>query len=172
MSRAPSAGSLWVAAQGAAGVAATGAHATRLTRRPESLAVPNPGAPCLRFPPARSKARRRPLAANYFAYPARGVAGEQFGAFAALAAWLLQACGLQVASPKDYDDPNATLAALLTATRALGGPAGSVATAVPGTRLTAGWGPEVAALLDALAGAALERRPPALEAPSFGGLDG
>lgn len=119
----------------------------------------------------RRKPRRKPLAPTYFSEPptaGAGGANEQFHSFVALAAWLLQCCGLQVANPKEFDDPNATLQAVASAAQSLGGGPAAVAAAAPAARLAAGWGAEVCALLEALAAAALERRgfrfsPPAYE---------
>jgi hypothetical protein len=128
-----------------------GAHATRA---PCMAPAPRPPPP-----PCRRKPRRRPLPPGYFAAPSpRGAPGsEQFFAFTALAAWLLQRAGAPVPAPKEFDDPNAVLAGLLGAARALGGGAAAAAAAAPPPRLAAGWGPEVCALLDALAGAAVGR---------------
>jgi estrogen-related receptor beta like 1 len=124
--------------------------------------------------PARRKPHRKPLSQSFFSHPPAAGAGapanEQFFTFVSLAAWLLQACGAQVANPKEFDDPNATLAALLSAARALGGAPAAAAAAGGGgvaARLAAGWGPEVCEVLDGLAGAALDKRGFRFAAPVY-----
>ncbi|KAI8469952.1 MAG: intra-flagellar transport protein 57-domain-containing protein [Monoraphidium minutum] len=123
----------------------------------------------------RKKPRRKPLTPNYFSEPPTaggGGANEQFFTFASLAAWLLQACGAQAGNPKEFDDPNATLSGLLSAARGLGGPPAAAAAGAPAPRLAAGWGAEVCGLLDALAGAALERRGFRFAPPVYAGESG
>lgn len=70
------------------------------------------------------------------------------------AAWLLQQAGLDVPNPKDHEEPHSICASLVAAARRLGFAAPSYAP----TKLTAGWGREVCALLWALADCAIVRR--------------
>ncbi|KAF6265151.1 intra-flagellar transport protein 57-domain-containing protein [Scenedesmus sp. NREL 46B-D3] len=103
----------------------------------------------------RKKPHRKSLNPTYFAAPQPGPGGnEQFFYFTNLAAWLLQLCGLSVPTPKEFDDPNATLQGLMQALRSLG----FAPPSYPPTKLAAGFGREVCALLDALADVTLERR--------------
>ncbi|WIA17771.1 hypothetical protein OEZ85_009284 [Tetradesmus obliquus] len=112
----------------------------------------------------RKKPHRKGLNPTYFAAPQPGQAGnEQFFYFTNLAAWLLQLCGLSVATPKEFDDPNATLQGLMQALRSLG----FAPPSYPPTKLAAGYGREVCALLDSLADVTLERRGFAASRPVY-----
>ncbi|WIA38068.1 hypothetical protein OEZ86_001437 [Tetradesmus obliquus] len=112
----------------------------------------------------RKKPYRKGLNPTYFAAPQPGQAGnEQFFYFTNLAAWLLQLCGLSVPMPKEFDDPNATLQGLVQALRSLG----FAPPSYPPTKLAAGYGREVCALLDSLADVTLERRSFAASRPVY-----
>lgn len=70
--------------------------------------------------------------------------------------WLLGQAGVDFPPPKEFDDPNATVSAIMGGLRQLGlqlpgGPP-------PPTKLTQGWGPGVVAILEALVDAAFAAR--------------
>ena len=70
------------------------------------------------------------------------------------AAWLLRLCGVSAHSPKELDDPNTTIANLLSGLKALG----FAPPSYPPIKLAVGYGPEVCGLLDALADLALQTK--------------
>ncbi|KAF8055398.1 IFT57 [Scenedesmus sp. PABB004] len=113
----------------------------------------------------RKKPHRKPLTPNYFTAPLhQGSGGEQFLYFTSLAAWLLALCGAAVAAPKEFDDPGATLQALVGGLRALG----FAPPPYPPAKLAPGWGCEACALLDGLLDAALEAQRVVLGRPVHG----
>jgi hypothetical protein len=70
------------------------------------------------------------------------------------AAWLLRLCGVSAHSPKEFDDPNTTISNLLSGLKSLG----FAPPSYPPIKLAVGYGPEVCAMLDALAGLALQTK--------------
>lgn len=79
------------------------------------------------------------------------------------AAWLLQLCGSNIPTPKEFDDPNTTLQTILQLVRALG----FAVPSYPPTKLAAGYGKEVCALLDGLLDVTLERRGVVVDKPVY-----
>eukprot|EP00879_Flechtneria_rotunda_P033015 GHRR01036530.1.p1 GENE.GHRR01036530.1~~GHRR01036530.1.p1 ORF type:complete len:417 (+),score=164.74 GHRR01036530.1:845-2095(+) len=103
----------------------------------------------------KKKPYRKSLTPTYFSMPHQVQSGnEQFFYFTSLAAWLLQSCGMSTPTPKEFDDPNATLQAILQGLRSLG----FASPSYPPTKLNAGYGKEVCAVLDGLLDVTLERK--------------
>lgn len=75
----------------------------------------------------------------------------------------MQLCGVNIPTPKEFDDPNATLQGIMQVLRALG----FASPSYPPTKLTAGYGKEVCALLDGLLDVTLERRGILLNKPVY-----
>ncbi|XP_032822969.2 intraflagellar transport protein 57 homolog [Petromyzon marinus] len=90
----------------------------------------------------------KPFSRHYFALATNP--GEQFHAFASLASWLINQAGRPFEAPHEHDDPNATLARILTELRNTG-----AAVDFPPSRLKTGCGELVCYTLDRLAEAAL-----------------
>ena len=80
------------------------------------------------------------------------------------AAWLLQLCGTNIPTPKEFDDPNTTLHALLQAMRSLG----FANPSYPPTKLSSGHGKEVCAMLDGLLDVTIEHKGVVIRKPVYG----
>ncbi|XP_071480984.1 intraflagellar transport protein 57 homolog [Diadema antillarum] len=92
----------------------------------------------------------KPLSRHYFAIATNP--GEQFYMFTSLSAWLISQSGRQFDRPQEYDDPNATIANILTEVRHLG-----AATDFPPNKLKTGHGEYCIYVLDKLADEALKK---------------
>lgn len=79
------------------------------------------------------------------------------------AAWLLQLCGTSIPTPKEFEDPNATLQALLQAMRSLG----FANPSYPPSKLSSGHGKEVCAVIDGLLDMAIERKGVVIRKPVY-----
>eukprot|EP00878_Enallax_costatus_P035766 GHUV01039981.1.p1 GENE.GHUV01039981.1~~GHUV01039981.1.p1 ORF type:complete len:371 (+),score=125.12 GHUV01039981.1:382-1494(+) len=112
----------------------------------------------------RKKPYRNSLTPSYFAVQQGAGANEQFFYFTSLAAWLLQLSGTNIPTPKEFDDPNATLHALLQAMRSLG----FANPSYPPTKLSSAHGKEVCAMLDGLLDVTIERKGVVIRKPVYG----
>uniref|UniRef100_A0A3P9AAA4 Intraflagellar transport protein 57 homolog n=1 Tax=Esox lucius TaxID=8010 RepID=A0A3P9AAA4_ESOLU len=101
-----------------------------------------------------SKHNMKPLSRHYFASSAYMPSnpGEQFFMFTIIASWLINKAGRPFEQPQEYDDPNATVANILSHLRAFGG-----LVDFPPSKLKAGSGEHVCYVLDRLAEEALKK---------------
>ncbi|KAM8838959.1 intraflagellar transport protein 57 homolog [Synchiropus picturatus] len=88
--------------------------------------------------------------------------GEQFYMFSIIAAWLINAAGRPFAVPQETDEPNATVANILTELRAMG-----VKVDFPPSKLKSGSGEFVCLVLDRLADEALRKRGFSFRRPKY-----
>ncbi|KAL0966586.1 hypothetical protein UPYG_G00297120, partial [Umbra pygmaea] len=102
-----------------------------------------------------AKHNMKPLSRHYFASSAYipSNPGEQFFMFTIIAAWLINEAGRPFEQPQEYDDPNATVANILSHLRAFGGPVD-----FPPSKLKAGSGDQVCYVLDRLAEEVLKKK--------------
>jgi hypothetical protein len=84
------------------------------------------------------------------------------------AAWLISLAGVDLPSPKEFDDPNMTCQNLLNAVKKLG----FAAPSYHPTKLSVGNGKEVVGVLDGLVDYVLEKRHHVYKRPQYGGVDG
>jgi estrogen-related receptor beta like 1 len=102
----------------------------------------------------------KPFSRHYFALATKS--GEQFFAFASIAAWLLQMCGKHVEQPQEFDDPNAVIAIILDELRQLGHKVD-----FPPNRLKSGSGEHCLWVLDRLSDEALRAKNFAWKRPLY-----
>lgn len=95
------------------------------------------------------KLKFKPFPRHYFALSTNP--GEQFYSFSNLAVWLLNLSGSKLDQPQEYDDPNATIATILTEAKQLG-----IQADFPPAKLKSGAGEHVCHLMDGLAVGALQ----------------
>ncbi|KAF5828216.1 intra-flagellar transport protein 57-domain-containing protein [Dunaliella salina] len=121
----------------------------------------------------KKKPYRKPLNRLYFAVPDNSTAGNsQFFYFTCLATWLINLVGIELPMPKEFDDPNATCANILSSCKKLG----FASPAYHPSKLTQGHGREICGVLDGLVDYVLERRNFTYKRPmhlpdTYGGAD-
>lgn len=89
------------------------------------------------------------MSRHYFAIPTNP--GEQFYMFTSLAAWLLRMAGRNFEQPQEYDDPNATIASILSEVKRY-----NYSVDFPPSKLKQGCGEHCLYVLDRLADEALK----------------
>ncbi|KAG2484902.1 hypothetical protein HYH03_016288 [Edaphochlamys debaryana] len=110
----------------------------------------------------KKKPFRKPLSRLYFAVPMAN-SSEQFFYFTSLATWLLSLAGVELPSPKEFDDPNITCQNLLGAIKKLG----FAPPSYHPTKLTVGHGKEVVGVIDALVDYVLEKKHHSYKRPTY-----
>ncbi|KAM7542421.1 hypothetical protein Aperf_G00000008486 [Anoplocephala perfoliata] len=105
--------------------------------------------------------RIKGLSRLYFAISTNS--SDQFNAFVNLAAWLINQSGINIETPQEFDDPNATVANILDSLRSLAGQAPEF----PPSKLKTGSGEYCIHVLDLLADAALRHNRTGFESPQI-----